>query len=241
MNMHATAVKSDDSDSPAILKNVANMLILIETVRQRPELSSGFGMFYGPSGYGKSVAATYAQNREGCIYLQVREYWTRKDFYTKFLQELGHKKPRGTNSQMMEEIIFTLGSGSGQAVIIDEADKLVDKKMIELVRDIQETTGVPVILVGEEQLDQKLRRYERVHGRVLDSKKALPCDAEDALELAAKIAPGVEIADDLLHHILTETAGSTRRVANTLYAVFNIARRGNLPVVSLAAYRQAVA
>ena len=38
----------------------------------------------------------------------------------------------------------------------------------EIVREISEASQVPVILVGEEQLPQKLARVERVHNRVLN-------------------------------------------------------------------------
>ncbi len=233
MNMQSTMVKEG---KPAVLKNVLNMLTLIETIRQRPELSSGFGLFYGPSGYGKSVASTYAQNEEGCIYFQVREYWTRKDFCVKFLQELGQPKPRGTISAMMEEIIQILGNGPGQTVIIDEADKLVDKHMIELTRDIQEMTQAPVILVGEERLKAKLERYERCASRVHDEVKALPCDVDDAAELAGALAPDIAIADDLLRAICLEARGSTRRVANAVANIASFARSRAIAEIDAAAY-----
>ncbi len=59
-------------------------------------------------------------------------------------------------------------------------DKLVDKGMIELVRDINKAAQVPVLLVGEELLPQKLEQYERVHNRVLEWVLAQPCDLADA-------------------------------------------------------------
>lgn len=232
MNMQSRVVKDG---KPAVLKNVMNMLTLIETIRLRPELSSGFGLFYGPSGYGKTVASTYAQNEENCLYVEVREFYTRKDLCVAFLQELG-QQPHGTISQMMREIINLLGSDPNRAVIIDEADKLVDKHMIELARDIQEMTQAPVILVGEERLKAKLERYERCASRVLDEVKALPCDVDDARELAGALAPDVVIADDLLRTVCIEARGSTRRVANALYDVANFARSKGLETVAAAAY-----
>lgn len=234
MNMHTTPVKGG---STAILKNVSAMMTLIETVRQRPEQSAGFGLFFGPSGYGKTVASTYAQNEENCLYIEVREFWTRKDFCIAFLEELG-QRPRGTISSMMREIIGLLGMDYGRTVLIDEADKLIDKKMIELARDIQEMTRAPVILVGEEQLKNKLKAYERCDGRVLERVEALPCDAEDAAELAGLIAPGIELDHRLVDHIVAETRGSTRRVANALYKVSNLARTRNLNRVTVADYTQ---
>ncbi len=234
MNMHSTPVKGG---STAILKNVSAMMTLIETVRQRPEQSAGFGLFYGRSGYGKTVASTYAQNEENCLYIEVREFWTRRDFCVAFLEELG-QRPRGTISAMMREIIALIGMDYGRAIIIDEADKLVDKRMIELARDLQEMTRAPVILVGEEQLKNKLAVYERCDGRVLERVEALPCDAEDAGELAGMIAAGIDVDYELLDYIVAEAKGSTRRVANALYKVSNLARSRNLNRVTVADYAQ---
>lgn len=233
MNMHAPSV---NALSPAPLKNVSAMITLVETLRSRPQLSSGFGVFSGPSGYGKTVASTYAQNHFECLYIEVREYWTRKDLCIAFLEELG-QKPTGTISQMMREIVRVLGSEIGRAVIIDEADKLVDKNMIELARDIQEISNAAVILVGEEKLPQKLKAFERVDNRVLDFVLAQPCDVQDARVLAKMIAPGIEIEEPLLARICQETKGRTRRVSNTLFEVANYARNAGSTTLTLANYR----
>lgn len=62
----------------APLRNVSAMLTLAKTLIDRPaHLSSGFGVLSGPSGYGKSVAATYTQNRLEALYIGVREYQSR--------------------------------------------------------------------------------------------------------------------------------------------------------------------
>lgn len=233
MNMHTVPV---NSTSPAPLKNVSAMVTLVETIRSRPQMSSGFGVFSGPSGFGKTVASTYAQNHCDCVYVEVREFWTRRSFCEALLEELG-QKPRGTIAQMMKEIVYVLGNDLGRALIIDEADKLVDKNMIELARDIQEMTNAPVILVGEEKLPHKLKAFERVDNRVLDWVLAQPCDAQDARVLARMIVPGVEIEDALLEKICRETGGRTRRVSNTLFEVANYARNAGAKSLTLAGYR----
>lgn len=232
MNMQTPTVKPN---SIAPLRNVSAMISLIETIRNRPQTSSGFGVFSGPSGFGKTVASTYAVNRNDCIYIEVRDFWTRKSFCEALLEELG-TKPKGTISTMMREIGYVLGADIGRAVIIDEADKLVDKNMIELARDVQEMTNAAVILVGEEKLPQKLKAFERVDNRVLDWVLAQPCDLSDAKVLAKLIAPGVDIADDLLTSICTRTEGRTRRVANTLFEVGTYARNTGEKALTLASY-----
>lgn len=216
MNMNAPPV---NSGTIAPLRNVAAMVTLATTLLERPaHSSSGFGVMSGPSGYGKTVAATYTVNRLGAIYIEVRSFWRAKTFCEALLREL-EREPKGTVSAMMEEISFVLGSSSGRVLIIDEADKMVDKGMIELARDIQEMTSAPVILVGEELLPKKLQRVERVHNRVLSWTLAEPSDLDDARTLAGILCAHVVLADDLLSKIVMLTGGRTRRIANTLHEI----------------------
>jgi DNA transposition AAA+ family ATPase len=222
--------------SIAPLKNVATLMMMIETLRSRMLGLTGFGVFSGDSGFGKSVAAQYAMNKTGAIYIEVRHYWREKSFCEAVLQEAGQPRPRGTVARMMDEIIRRLGDAPNRPLIIDEADKLVDRNMIELVRDIHETTQVPIVLIGEELLPRSLEKHERVHNRVLDFQLAQPCDLEDTEALARVICPKIEVAPDLLEAIRARTNGRARRIATTLHEVQSWARNCGRTSVDLAGY-----
>lgn len=227
-------VKTGGSIAP--LKNVATLMMMIEALRSRMVGLPGIGVFSGDSGYGKSVAAQYAMNRTGAIYVEVRHYWRAKPLCEAILQEAGQPRPRGTVAQMMDEIIRRLGDAPNRPLIIDEADKLVDGKMIEYVRDIHETTQVPVVLIGEELLPRKLEAFERVHNRVLDWQLAQPCDHDDTAELARILCPMVEVGADLLEDIRSKTGGRARRIATTLHEIHAWARNRGKSAVSRADY-----
>lgn len=201
---------------PAMLKNVSALLLMADQLLSRPVGLSGFGCFSGFSGYGKTMAAQHCQNRRGAIYLEAREWWTRKVLLQMLLEELGVSTPPRTIADMMQRIIRLLGANPEQLIIIDEADKLVDKGMIEFVRGLQGDTQVPILLVGEELLPQKLRAVERVFNRVIEWGLAEPCDLDDARLLAARWCPGVEIADQLLGEMVRQANGNARKIAATL-------------------------
>lgn len=223
--------------SVAPLKNVSALMTLVMTLRDRPAGLPGIGVGSGPSGFGKSVAAQYAQNKLDCTYIEARSYWSGKTFCENLLIELGGR-PRGTISRMMEDIIDAMGDRPDRPLIIDEADKLVDKKQIELVRDIYETTLAPIVLVGEEELPTKLAAFERVHNRVLDWVLFQPCDAEDTRALArAVLRDQVTVADDLIEAIRTRTGGRARRIATTLYQVKTFATNAGFSTVDLVSYK----
>lgn len=108
---------------------------------------------------------------------------------------------------------------TGRPLLIDEADFLVQRKMVELLRDIYESSGSPVILIGEENLPQNLRKWERVHGRMLGWVAAEP-GTKDDLDLLAKIyAPDVEIGDELKSKIFAASNRSIRRMSVNLASV----------------------
>lgn len=209
----------------AVLKNVAAAMVLLETLISRPTGLPGLGVMSGPSGFGKTIACQYAQNELGAIYIEARNFWSRKTFCEQLLVELGVPRPRGTIPNMMGEIIAIVGNEPDRPLIIDEADVLVDIKAIELVRDLYETTQVPILLVGEELLPQKLAEFERVHNRVLDWVLAEPCDADDTAALAAIICPKLTLSDDLLEQVRLQAEGRARRIVVSLHDVAQFARR----------------
>ncbi|MCR5855961.1 AAA family ATPase [Mesorhizobium sp. J428] len=223
------------SGTLAPLKNVTTCLDVAFRIIDQPAGVDRLGMFFGPSGYGKSKASTYLQNKVRAAYFEVFDFWTRKVFVESLLIELGGK-PRGTIAHMMMEILERLRDDPDRLIIIDEADKLVDKGMIELVRDVYKGAGVPVLLVGEEQLPQKLASYERCANRVTAYGMANPCDLEDAIVLARAYQPSIEIEEDLLRRILSATNGVASRIVASLNEVAQFARARRVSRVGLAGY-----
>jgi len=220
----------------AMLKNVAAFMALTRRLQSRDFTLPGIGVFHGYSGYGKSMAAIYAQNKTGAIYVEVGESWTKKTLIQKILFEAGGQ-PRGTIADMTEKVIATLGQDPDRPLIIDEADKLVDKGNIEIVREIHDAAQVPVILIGEEQLPAKLISVERVHNRVLDWTAAQPCDLEDARALAELFVGDVEIGDDLLAEICRQSDGRARRIVVNLYKVREHGRNTGAMMLDQTSYK----
>lgn len=220
----------------APLKNVAAAYAVAQKIIDRPAGVDGLGLFFGPSGYGKSKASTYIQNKTNAIYLEVFDFWTKRTFCEILLSELGIDRPRGTIATMMMQALRLLQDDPNRLMIIDEADKLVDKGMIELVRDIYKGARIPVLLVGEEQLPQKLARYERCENRVTAYGMANPSDLDDARALAKIYHPRLMFGDDLLAEVVRQTRGVASRVVTSLAEIGQFARANGLAQVGHADY-----
>lgn len=201
-------------NSVAPLRNVGALVELIDRVQKRGHGLPGMATFYGPSGYGKTTAAIYAANKYRAYQVQVKSAWTAKTLCTAILQDQG-LQPAGTIADMVDQIAEEAAK-SGRPLIIDEADQLVSRNMIEIVRDIYESSGAAVILIGEELLPQKLQKWERVHGRMLDWVGAQPGDIADVGHLARIYCPGIELDGELQALLLKESNASIRRICVNL-------------------------
>ena len=186
---------------------------LVASLRRSPHLP-GLVVFHGPSGYGKTFAATYSANQFRAFYVECKSGWTKRALCLGILHELGHE-PRQRVYEMTSQIAEHLLTVE-RPLIIDEADHVLAAGAIEVVRDIHDSSGAAIALIGEERLPAKLRAVERVHNRVLRWVAAEPCDAADAQALAALYCPDHPIAEDLLAAVIEASRGGARRICINL-------------------------
>jgi DNA transposition AAA+ family ATPase len=219
----------------APLRNVAALAELVQRVVHRTPGLPGMATFHGFSGYGKTFAAIYAANKFRAYHVQVKSVWTRKKLAQAVLAEMGIQ-PASTIPDMIDQIGQQL-SLSGRPLIIDEADFLVAKGMIEVVRDIYESSQSAIILIGEEGLPTALRRWERVHGRMLDWVPAQAAAQSDARHLAHLYCRGIELTDDLLIALHEASGGSIRRICVSLDKVREQAETAGLTRMTRADFK----
>lgn len=230
-------VKSGAQGSLAPLKNVYGIMELVTKLQDRGAHLPNIGVAYGFSGYGKTYGSVYVQNKTRAIRVEIGESWNRKTFVSAILRELGATDLRGATADLVQRVIAILGDEPDRPLIIDEADKLVDKGQIEIVREIAEHAQIPVLLVGEEALPQKLERYERVHNRVLGWFAAQPCDQQDCRLLAGIFLGKVEIDDLLLDDVRVKAEGRARRVVVTLSSMADFARAAGVRKLDRDSYK----
>lgn len=218
----------------AQITNIELADIAIERAIGRTTNLPGLVVMHGPSGFGKSMSANYVANRRRAYYVQAKSAWTKKVFLQKVLFEMGIA-PAKTIGEMLDQICDQLAASS-RPLMIDEADHIVEKNYIELVRDIYESSQAPIMLIGEEGLPQKLKRFERFHGRVLTWIAAQPVTLADAKLLQPIYSPQVKVANDLLQRLVDLAHGSVRRVCVNLDNIQEEALKAGLDEIDLAAW-----
>ncbi|MBW7968146.1 ATP-binding protein [Bradyrhizobium sp. BR 10289] len=211
--------------SPVALKNVASFMTMTMRLIERAPHLPGFGVCHGPSGFGKSCCAQFAQMKVRARMIEAGETWNRQTLLREILRECGETfRKSWSTSDLAEKAKAALGADPSRPLIVDEADKLVDKNMIDILRELQKRAGMAVILVGEEQLPNKLLQVERMHNNVLHWFPAQPCDLDDTRVLAKAFVPKVDIRDDLLDVIRQRSGGRARRIVINLDAAAEFAR-----------------
>lgn len=179
-------------------------------------------LFYGPSGYGKTIACSHVAAVTDAAYVQARSVWTGKTFLEQLAREVGVTHLKRTASDIMNQVVDALAQRPCP-IIIDEMDHLVKKQSVELIRDIYEATGMPIMMVGEEALPAKLKEWERFDNRILRATPAEPSTLDDGRLLRDLYVRKVKMADDLVDHFTGECRGVTRRIVANLQEAQRIA------------------
>ena len=215
-----TAATRTEADIPvgghAQLTNMALAFGAMADCMNEPATSSTrLGVFYGPSGFGKSVGAAFAAARFDAGYVEAKSIWTQRSLLTGLAEAIGIVRVEKTGPRILEQLIEHLNEHP-RPLIIDEMDYLVKKQMVDIIRDIHDATPIPIMMIGEEALPAKLKEWERFDNRILVHAAAQPASDDDALKLRSHYCRKVEVADDLALEFRRSCAGVTRRIVTNL-------------------------
>lgn len=201
-----------------MLTNMKLALAAMLDIQDAGDGSPRLGLFYGPSGFGKSVAAAFCASRLDAGYIVAKSIWTQRSLLEAIALELGLTRLERTGPRLLEQIVDQL-IADPKPLIVDEMDHLVTKKSVEIIRDIHDAARIPILMIGEEALPAKLKAWERFDNRILVATQAQPSSLSDALLLRDYYCPRVDVADGLVEAIVKATAGVTRRIVVNLQMV----------------------
>jgi DNA transposition AAA+ family ATPase len=218
----------------APLANVAKLAAMIERCNGRAHGLPGMGCFFGRAGLGKTQAGIWTSIKYDAVHVEALGIGGVKGLLRAIVDELGLRAERTTDGmfyQICRSLLLTR-----RPLIVDEADKILKDTPIEIIRTIHDKTGVPVILMGEEELPQKLKRWERVDSRILTYDAADDATAKDVDILANLNVPGVALDAALKARLLQASGGSLRYLATNLATVAEFAAVNGLQSVTLEAW-----
>lgn len=216
---------TDNSGMIGASAKTLNMALAFDTMGAVARAEAGVPrmcLFYGPSGYGKSTVCSHVAAMYDAAYVEARSVWTGKTFLEKLAADLGISHIRRTASTIMDQIIEALAHAP-RPIVIDEMDHLVKKQSVDMIRDIYDATGVPIMMVGEEALPAKLKEWERFDNRILKATAAQPSSLDDGRLLRDLYVQRVRLDDDLVDHFTRECRGIARRIVVNLQEAQRVA------------------
>lgn len=129
------------------------------------------GIIVGKSGYGKTYSLRQYSRMPRVIYIECNESMSCRDVIRRIEKQIGLPKIYGTNDERLERIIDYFTVNNGYLLIVDEADKLINKytiKKIELLRNIADGADVGIVIAGEPALESYLKGYDERFAKRMD-------------------------------------------------------------------------
>ena len=146
-------------------------LAILAICKQCQQLRS-LGIVIGRSGYGKThtLRKFAALDRKRVAYVECDDTMGCADLVNSIAMALNMTLASGSIYSKVNAIRHYFNANKGYLLIVDEADKLVNKqtqKKMEILRSIIDQAQVGLIIAGEERLETNLRTYlNRMANRV---------------------------------------------------------------------------
>ena len=182
------------------VKNVSRLQVAGDALIQRSIGMPGIGLIWGPTGTGKTTAATWYVNQVNGVYVRAMRLWSPRSMLGALARELDIDVRRLNNGEMVDAIVMRLAE-TGRPLFVDEADYVVEsRRLTDTLRDIHDMSTAPIILIGMHGIEKRIRGNEQLTGRIAQWVGFGGADLADARMLANGLCE-VVIDDDLLQDL----------------------------------------
>lgn len=183
----------------------------------------------GRAGRGKTTVAKriYATNKH-TVYVLYHEDWS----YTELLREIAFRlcgtRPRFR--QACFEMIQNEMATHRRIIMVDEADRM-NLKCLNVLRNIHDVCNTPVLMIGEEDLRNKLNSERRLISRL---RNILPFESVSNADVVVffKQALGQMITAEMAERLLKHSAGDFRNVLTAGVAIERMMKASGITAVT---------
>ena len=209
-------------------KNVKNFVALMENLKKCPANIPKMALVYGGHGLGKSQTILWWVTNNDAIYLRCNHKMSGRWLLSEIVEELD-EIPYYQSSQLFKQIEEKL-KFNPRILVIDEIDFLLNNSSaIEVVRDLHDKIGIPIILVGMNLAEQKLKRHKHIYDRLLGVLKFETFDKNDVTKIVKELSE-VNFTEEALE-IIASKFNQFRQLVKLINKVENIAKMNNLELV----------
>lgn len=215
----------------ATTANVRRFMAGLEVLRKPVKGRIGLMVVFGPYGSGKSELVNDLYSKRGIPYVRLGDKHTRRDLLDGLVRSL-EVFPKYRSGDIFKQLLNILDENS-KPLIIDEADYLIESRTIETVRDISDMTNAPIVLVGMEEFESKLKAYPHLVDRITSTVRFELLDLQGVTEYAEQICE-VKLTPSALQYIHAREKGRLRMTTTWLERAERLAAMNDLEVVDAA-------
>ena len=184
-------------------KNVKRLVALLDEVQKLPPNIPKLALVYGEHGLGKTHSVIWWATRNDAIYVRANNEMTQNGLLKVIVEELD-EKPFFFMQDNYNLILKHLKS-EPKIIVVDEVDYLFNhNNPIEILRDIQDKTGIPIVLVGMGMVDKKVARLKHFEDRIYKKLKFEHFDENDIKEILESMTD-LNFTDDAITYLATRT------------------------------------
>ncbi len=205
-------------------KNVKKFVALMSELQELPPNIPKIALVFGDYGLGKSETIKWWTFKNECIYIRANQGMTTRWLLSEIADELNIQSYWHINETFKE--IESALLNNRQTIIIDEIDYLIERKVIETLRDLHDRTGCPMVLVGMNLVNKKLARYPHLMDRIYKTYKFESYDKEDIKQILSELSD-INITDDGLEYLATR-ANQFRQVVKLVNKIEKLARTNQI-------------
>jgi len=213
----------------AMTKNVQRFIHGVEVVKTPIKGRIGNGLFFGPPGTGKTDVGQWYASQHDVPYIRAKDISSRRSLLANIVAELG-EAPEFRTDLLFGQIVDQLIERP-RPIIIDEVDYLIKGGAVEVLRDINDMTNTPIIMMGMENVDKKLKRFRHLFDRFTAIVKFELFDKEEISALAESIC-SAKLSNCAVDYISTSGKGKLRLTTTWFSRAEQLASRNKLDVVT---------
>ncbi len=193
------------------------------------------GLVTGEVGLGKTEASLWYGAHNGAIIIRMWEMMTGHWLLRELVKEIGVEPAWHTEklvAQLEEHLL-----PNPRTIILDEVDRFLrdqDTKKIailETLRDVHDVCHCPMVFIGEEWIDKKIRRLPRLYDRIVEIARFEKLDSGDVKHLVGELSE-YRFSDDAIERIRQDSGGRVRPIMNLINRGEDAAKIGQLKTVT---------
>lgn len=209
-------------------KNVKNFVSLMDSLQKLPPNIPKLALVYGEHGLGKTHTIMWWAIRNNAIYIRANNEMTQSGLLKALVEELD-ERPFFYMQENYKLILKHL-KNDPKTIIVDEIDYLIgSKNAIEILRDIQDCTGSPLVLVGMGLVDKKISRLKHFDDRLFKKLKFEHFNQEDIEKILNELTD-LEFSEEALKYIATRT-NQFRKLVQHIDQIEKLASTNQLDVI----------